>query len=88
MRLVVILLNSRFTITRSFLCHLCVDLGHSLRHLLNLDKLLRFDKVQRRVDGHVVFSISASGVVSACPVKTCIGVLLFRLVDKEFFRTL
>jgi hypothetical protein len=34
------------------------------------------------------FNISASGVVSACLVKTCIGVLLFSLVDKELFRML
>jgi hypothetical protein len=52
--LVVVLLNSSFAITRIFLCHLCVDLGHSLRHLLNLHKLLRFDKVERRADRHAL----------------------------------
>jgi hypothetical protein len=34
------------------------------------------------------FNISESGVVSLCLVKTCVGVLLFILVDKELFRTL
>jgi hypothetical protein len=36
-RLVVVLPNSSFAITRSFLSHLCVDLSHSLRQLLNLN---------------------------------------------------
>jgi hypothetical protein len=53
-RLVVVLLNSSFAITRIFLCHLCVDLGQSLRKHLNLYKNLRLDKVQRHVDRHVV----------------------------------
>jgi hypothetical protein len=53
-RLVVVLLYSSFAITRSFLRHQCVDLRHSTRQLLNLHKLLRFDKIERRVDRHVV----------------------------------
>jgi hypothetical protein len=53
-RLVVVLLNSSFTITRGFLRHLCVDLRQCRRQLLNLYKLLRFGKVARRVDGQVV----------------------------------
>jgi hypothetical protein len=38
--------------------------------------------------GALSFKISASGVVSACPVKTFMDVLLFSRVDRELFRTL
>jgi hypothetical protein len=48
MRLVVVPLNSSLAITRSFLCHLFVD--HRFRQLLNLHKLLRFEKTETRVD--------------------------------------
>jgi hypothetical protein len=54
MRLVIVLQISSFPITRSFLFHLCMDRLHSLRQLLNLHKLLRFDKFERRVHRHVV----------------------------------
>jgi hypothetical protein len=53
-RLVVMILNCSFAITRRLLRHLCVDLRHSLRQLFNLHKFLRFDKIERRVDRHVV----------------------------------
>jgi hypothetical protein len=43
---------------------------------------------EQALTGRLSFNISASGVVYACPVKTCIGILLFSLVDKELFRTL
>jgi hypothetical protein len=45
-------------------------------------------KSRGALTGTLSFDISASGVVSACPVKTCIDVLLFSLVNNELFRTL
>jgi hypothetical protein len=45
-------------------------------------------KPRGALTGMLSFNISASGVVSACPVKTCIGVLFFSLVYNEMFRTL
>jgi hypothetical protein len=45
-------------------------------------------KSRGSLTGTLSLNISASGVVSACPVKTCIGVHLFSLFDREIFRTL
>jgi hypothetical protein len=38
--------------------------------------------------GTLFFNIHAREIVSACPRKTCMGVLLFSLVDRKLFRTL
>jgi hypothetical protein len=45
-------------------------------------------KSRGALTGMLSFNISASSVVSACPVKTGMVVYLFSLVDKELFRTL
>jgi hypothetical protein len=82
MRLVVMLLNSSIAITRSILRHLCVDLGHSLRQLSTSISFYSSIKSRRALTSTLSFNISASGLGYACPVKTCIGVLLFSLVDK------
>jgi hypothetical protein len=58
--LVVILLNSSFSIMRGILCHLCVNLRHSLRQLLNIYKLLRLDKSRGALTGILSFNISAT----------------------------
>jgi hypothetical protein len=49
---------------------------------------LRFDKFDGALTGTLSFNISASRVVSACPVKTCMDVLFFSLVDNELFKKL
>jgi hypothetical protein len=86
--LVVVHLNSSFAIRRSFLSHLCVDLGHSLRHFLNLHKRLRFYKVQRRVDRHVGLQHQRERCILRMSSEDFHRRTLFNLVDKKLFRTL
>jgi hypothetical protein len=87
-RLVVMILNSSLAMTRSFLRHLCVDLGHNLDSYSTSISFCALIKFMGALTGTLFFNSSASGVISACLVNTCIGVLLLSLVKKALFRSL
>jgi Plant transposon protein len=61
-----------------------VALWHILKQPFRLTKRDEMANVMKAC----ILMYNMNGVVSACPVNTSIGVLLFSLVDKESFRAL
>jgi hypothetical protein len=61
---------------------------HQTNGIVDITNTAKLIREAEQLTGTLSLKISAKRVVSACPVETCMGVLLFSLVERELSRTL